>query len=163
MKATGGTATARGSTVTCGMTTATGSSTAMARGSRATGGTTMATGDTTRRHDKGDARRTTPPPPPAPPAGAAATTMPTGVILPCPGHDVTYVLCTCDLAHAGATRNGEFYRPAVPSTSERADDAATNPAGDAHDGILLCSHPATVLCPQSATAAGIFLTGRGGQ
>ena len=54
-----GTTTARGSTATCGTTTATGGSTAMARGSRATGGTKTVTGDTARRHDEGDARRTT--------------------------------------------------------------------------------------------------------
>ena len=49
---------ARGSTATCGTTTATGVSMATARGSRATGGTTTTTGDTIRRHDEGDARRT---------------------------------------------------------------------------------------------------------
>jgi len=49
----------KGSTATCGTTTATGVSTATARGSRATGGTTTATGDITRRHDEGDVQRTT--------------------------------------------------------------------------------------------------------
>ena len=57
----GGTTMARGSTVTCGTTTATatGGSTVTARGSRATGGTTTATGNTTRRHDEGNVQQTT--------------------------------------------------------------------------------------------------------
>ena len=68
-----------------------------------------------------------------------------------------------NLGAAARSRHDELCRTAVPSTQDRTDDAATNPAGDAHDGTLICSQPATLLCPQSAPAAGVFLTGRGGQ
>jgi len=106
-------------------------------------------------------------PPPLPQATATSTATPSSVILPCPGHDAIYVLCTHDHAHAGASarpRHDEFCRTAIPSTKcrECADDAAASSAGDAHDDTLLRSQPTTLLCPQPA-AAGILLTSRGGQ
>jgi len=106
-------------------------------------------------------------PPSLPPAAAASTATPTSGILPWPGHDATYVQCTHDHAHTGASarpRHDEFCRTAISSTKcrERADDAAASSTGDAHDGTLLCSQPLTLLCPQPA-AAGILLTSRGGQ
>ena len=106
-------------------------------------------------------------PPASPPAAAASIATPTSGILPCPGHDATYVPCTHDHAHTGASarpRHDEFCRTAIPSTKcpKCADDAAASSTGDAHDGTLLCSQPTTLLCPQPA-AAGILLTSRGGQ
>ncbi len=106
-------------------------------------------------------------PPASPPASAASTATPTSGILPCPGHDATYVPCTHGHAHTGASarpRHDEFCRTAIPSTKcrKRADDGAASSTGDAHDGTLLCSQPTTLLCPQPA-AAGILLTSRGGQ
>jgi hypothetical protein len=107
--------------------------------------------------------------PRSPPAAAAPTATPTSVILPYPRHVATWrwhVPCAGNHAHAGAAarpRHDDFFGTAVPSTKchKCADDAATSPAGDTHDGTLLCSQPATLLCPQSATA-GVLLTSRGG-
>ena len=85
----------------------------------------------------------TPPPHPSPPAATASTTTPTSGILPCLGHNATYVPCTQDHAHTGTSdlpRHDEFCRKAIPSIKcrERADDAAASSIGDAHDGTLLC-------------------------
>ncbi len=107
-------------------------------------------------------------PPPVPPATATPIATPSSVILPCPGHDATYVPCTRDHDHAGAAarpRHDEFCRTATLSTKCREcadEDAAASSAGDAHDGTLLCSQPTTLLCPQPA-AARILLTSRGRQ
>ena len=110
-------------------------------------------------------------PPPYHPAAAMPTAMPTIVILPYPRHDATWlwhIPCAGNHAHAGTAarpRHDEFCRTAVPSIKcHECADAATSPAGNAHDGTLLCSQPANLQCPQSATA-GVLLTsrGRGGQ
>ncbi len=118
------------------------------------------------------------PPPQLPPAAATPTTMPTRCILPHPRYKcptrVFWSNPTCrwhllpaeDHGHAGYSawsNHDEFCWPAVPSKRWGcSNDAAANPAGNTHDGTLLCSQPADLLCPQP-TASGVFLTSRGGQ
>jgi hypothetical protein len=66
-------------------------------------------------------------------------------------------------SYSALSNHDEFCWPAVPSKRRgRSNNAAANPTGNAHDGTLLCSQPADLLCPQP-TASGVFLTSRSGQ
>jgi hypothetical protein len=117
------------------------------------------------------ARGRKPPPPPLPPAAATPTATPTRCILPHPRYKsptcVFWSNPTCrwhlppadDHGHASYaawSNHDEFCWPAVPSKRRgHSNDAAADPAGNAHDGTLLCSQPADLICPQ-LTASGYF-------
>ncbi len=117
-------------------------------------------------------------PPPSPLATATPTATPTRCILPHPRYKcptrIFWSNPTCrwhqppadDHGHAGYlawSNHDEFCWPAVPSKRQgRSNDAAADPAGNAHDGTLLCSQPADLICPQS-TASGVFPISKGGQ
>ena len=91
----------------------------------------------------------TPPPPSHPQQQQRPQQRPPVSYYPIQGtNDATgqwHVPCAGNHAYAGEaawSRHDEFCRTAVPSTRNRADDAAISPAGDAHDCTLLRSLPA---------------------